>query len=49
MKQYTYNSIEFPPEHYFFGKFVLFTGIFEQKTCDLNFECGRIPYNRLAA
>jgi hypothetical protein len=53
MKPYTYTGIQFPPEHYFFGKFVLFIGRFEQNTCDLKdklfFECGGIPYNRLAA
>ena len=53
MKPYVYDGIQFPPDHYFFGKFVLFIGRFEHNTSDLKdklfFECGGIPYNRLAA
>jgi hypothetical protein len=51
-KPYVYDGIEFPPDHYFFGQFVVFTGRFERDTRDLKdklfFECGGIPFERLA-
>jgi len=47
MPKHDYNAIYFPPDHYFFMKFVAFVGNFECQRRDamdaLFFECGGIP------
>ena len=47
MSAHDYNAIYFPPDHYFFMKFVAFVGNFECSRRDamdaLFFECGGIP------